>query len=251
MLDLLKCGHEVLGLDRDSHGLKRLQQEACNRALQVIAVDLSNFEVEALAEEVDVLCGPIDILINNAGIGQAQIRPDYHTRLPRFYEVSSEQWKLAVDINATAVFLLSRAFTPGMLDRGWGRIINITTSLGTMLRGGYVPYGPSKASAEALSAAMAADLEGAGVTVNVITPGAVLNSGLIPDEAPFVREALAQPDVMLPPMRWLCSTASDGVSGHRYLGVKWNPALTPERAAQQAGAPIGWKSLAALPEIPS
>jgi len=251
VLDLLKNGHAVLGLDRDSHGLKRLEDEARDKSLQITAVDLSNFDEEALAKNVDAQFGPVDILINNAGIGQAQIRSDYHTNMPRFYEVSAEQWRLAFDINATAVFLLSRAFAPGMVDRGWGRIINITTSLGTMLRSGYVPYGPSKASAEALSAAMATDLEGAGVTVNVITPGAVLNSALIPNEAPFVRDALAQPEVMLPPMRWLCSNASDGVSGQRYLGIKWNPELEPERAAQQAGAPIGWKSLATLPEIPS
>jgi len=63
-----------------------------------------------------------------------------------------------------------------MIDRKWGRIINITTSLGTMLHGGSTPYGPSKASAEALSSVMAADLEGTGVTVNVIIPGGAVNT---------------------------------------------------------------------------
>jgi NAD(P)-dependent dehydrogenase (short-subunit alcohol dehydrogenase family) len=127
--------------------------------------------------------GRIDILINNAGIGQGQVRPYYHAHPPKFYEVTPSQWSRAIAVNANAVFLLSRAVVKPMIDRKWGRIINITTSLGTMLHGGSTPYGPSKASAEALSSVMAADLEGTGVTVNVIIPGGAVNTPMIPAEA--------------------------------------------------------------------
>ena len=138
-----------------------------------------------------------------------------------------------------------------MLDRKWGRIVNVTTSLGTMLHGGWTPYGPSKASAEALSAVMAADLEGTGVTVNVVIPGGTVNTSMIPKEAPFARDALLQPDIMLPPLLWLVSSAADHVTGKRFLGSSWNKQLGADAAAEKAGAPIGWKGLATLPIRPA
>lgn len=119
-----------------------------------------------------------------------------------------------------------------------------------MLRGGWTPYGPTKASAEALSAVMAADLEGTGVTVNVVVPGGVVDTPMIPAEAPFKRSELIQPEVMLPPLRWLLSAEADQVTGQRYLGIKWDQNLPGSLAAQQAGAPIGWRDLAVLPVRP-
>jgi NAD(P)-dependent dehydrogenase (short-subunit alcohol dehydrogenase family) len=253
VLGLLGDLHRVVAVDRDRDGLAGLCTAAGSyaSALHTVVADLENIDPARIAQAACDRFGHVDILINNAGVGQAQIRHDYHIHPPRFYEVAPEHWNRAMAVNATAVFLLSRAFVPGMMARGWGRVINITTSLGTMLRGGYAPYGPSKASAEALSAVMAEDLERTGVTVNVVTPGGVVNTALIPDQAPFARDTLVQPAVMLPPVRWLCSRASDGVTGRRYLGIKWDPRAEPAAAAEQAGAPIGWKSIAALPVIPS
>jgi NAD(P)-dependent dehydrogenase (short-subunit alcohol dehydrogenase family) len=253
VLGLLEGGYRIVAVDRDRAGLDRLRSAAGSRssAFHAVVMDLSDFDPAPIAQTASAPFGPIDILINNAGVGQAQIRPDYHVNPPRFYEVSPAQWHRAIAVNATAVFLLGRALVPAMVERGWGRVINITTSLGTMLRGGYVPYGPSKASAEALSAVMAEDLHGSGVTVNVVTPGGVANTALIPEQAPFPRDMLVQPEIMLPPVRWLCSQASDGVNGQRYLGTKWDPRAEPAAAARQAGAPIGWKSIAALPLVPS
>jgi 3-oxoacyl-[acyl-carrier protein] reductase len=160
--------------------------------------------------------------------------------------VTPGQWFRAIAVNANAIFLLSRAVVKPMIDRKWGRIINITTSLGTMLHGGSTPYGPSKASAEALSSVMAADLEGTGVTVNVIIPGGAVNTPMIPAEAPFARDALMQPQVMLPPLLWLVSPAADHVTGKRVLGTSWDAELGSDAAAEKAGAPIGWKALAVL-----
>jgi NAD(P)-dependent dehydrogenase (short-subunit alcohol dehydrogenase family) len=70
-----------------------------------------------------------------------------------------------------------------MMRQGWGRIISVTTSLGTMLNAGSPTYGPSKAALEALSAIMAKDLDGTGVTVNVLVPGGVTDTPMISDEA--------------------------------------------------------------------
>jgi NAD(P)-dependent dehydrogenase (short-subunit alcohol dehydrogenase family) len=253
VVGLLKDGYRVVAVDRDGDALDRLQSTAARRtsSFHGIVADLADFDPDFIAQAASERFGHVDILINNAGVGQAQIRPDYHANPPRFYEVSPSQWDRAIAVNATAVFLLSRSFVPGMANRGWGRVINITTSLGTMLRAGYAPYGPSKASAEALSAVMAGDLHGTGVTVNVVTPGGVVNTALIPDQAPFSRDMLVQPQVMVPPVQWLCSRASDGVTGQRYLGINWDPHAEPDAAARLAGAPIGWKSIAALPVTPS
>lgn len=251
-LRMLQRGHSVVAVDRDEAGLQRLATDSAGKAnfLATLTADFADFDAEQLATDARARFGQVDILVNNAGVGQGLIRPDYHAHPPKFHEVTPAQWQRAISVNATAVFLLSREFAPPMVHTGWGRIINITTSLGTMLRKGYAPYGPTKASAEALSAVMAADLEGSGVTVNVVTPGGVVNTQMIPQEAPFARDELVQPEVMLPPLDWLCSDAADTVTGQRFLGVRWDPRIAPEEAARTAGAPIGWKSIAALPMTP-
>src|SRR5262245_19273203 len=169
-LGLLGRGFAVVAVDRDRDGLEALRSrllEAYGTRLATVMADLTHFDATQLSSQAIEPFGRVDILINNAGIGQGQVRPDYYTYPPKFYEVTPQQWQSAIAINSTAVFLLSRELVMPMIERRWGRIINITTSLSTMLRGGSTPYGPSKASAEALSAVMAADLEGTGVTVNV------------------------------------------------------------------------------------
>jgi NAD(P)-dependent dehydrogenase (short-subunit alcohol dehydrogenase family) len=103
-----------------------------------------------------------------------------------------------------------------MMRQGWGRIVNVTTSLGTMLNAGSPTYGPSKAALEALSAIMAKDLDGTGVTVNVLVPG---NTPMISDEAGFDRAKLIQPTVMAPPLIWVVSDAASKVTGRRFLAV--------------------------------
>ena len=248
---LLEQGFNIAAVDRDADGLAALREQVgAGPKFEGFVADLTDFDAAKLVAEVEQRFGGIDILINNAGIGLGQVRPDYHAHPPKFYEVTPDQWSRAIAVNANAMFLLSRAVVKPMIDRKWGRIINITTSLGTMLHGGSTPYGPSKASAEALSSVMAGDLEGTGVTVNVIIPGGAVNTPMIPAEAPFARDALLQPQIMLPPLLWLVSPAADHVTGKRFLGTSWDAGLASDAAAEKAGAPIGWKSLAVLPIRP-
>jgi NAD(P)-dependent dehydrogenase (short-subunit alcohol dehydrogenase family) len=250
-IGLLEQGFSVAAVDRDANGLAALrEQAAAGSRFEGFVADLTDFDAEKLAADVEKRFGRIDILINNAGLGQREVRTDYHKHPPKFYEVTPGQWSRAIAVNANAVFFLSRAVVKPMIERKWGRIINITTSLGTMLHGGSMPYGPTKASGEALSSVMAGDLEGTGVTVNVIIPGGAVNTPMIPAEAPFARDALLQPGVMLPPLLWLVSSAADRVTGKRFLGMNWDAALAPDAAAEKAGAPIGWKALAVLPVRP-
>jgi len=254
VIGLIGKGLRVAAVDKDLAGLKALQQELGGRAdpgrLALFNEDLLSFDPDGLVARVEAQFGQTDILINNAGVGQAQVRSDYHRHPPRFYEVTPQQWARALAVNASAAFLLSRAAVGPMLRRKWGRIVTITTSLGTMLRGGYTPYGPSKAAAEALCAVMAADLAGTGVTANVLIPGGIVNTPMIPADAPFSRDELMQPEAMLPPLYWLVSPDADAVTGRRFLAAQWDSALAPGIAAEKAGAPIGWKDLAVLPITP-
>jgi NAD(P)-dependent dehydrogenase (short-subunit alcohol dehydrogenase family) len=113
-----------------------------------------------------------------------------------------------------------------------------------MLRKGFTPYGPSKAAAEALTAIMAADLEGSGVTANVLVPGGPTDTAMVPPYAPFERASLLQPSVMVPPLLWLLSDASAGVSGQRFRACYWDPSIDPAEAARAAMAPVAWTTLA-------
>jgi NAD(P)-dependent dehydrogenase (short-subunit alcohol dehydrogenase family) len=253
-LGLLTKGMRVAAVDRDEQSLLALKhlanQTGHAERLEVFTEDLTSFDAESLVGLVQEKLGSVNILINNAGLGQGQVRNDYHRHPPKFYDVTPEQWLNAIAVNANAVFLLSQVVAKQMLAEGWGRIINVTTSLGTMLREGYCPYGPTKAAAEGLSAVMASDLNGSGVTVNVLIPGGIVNTPMIPGEAPFLREALIQPEAMLQPLYWLCSSEANEVTGLRFLANRWDDRLHGEEAAKLAGAPIGWKDLAVLPVTP-
>ena len=83
---------------------------------------------------------------------------------------------------------MARAAVIHMLDQGWGRIIGVTTSMDTMWRKGGAPYGPSKAGHEALVAIMAQELEGTGVTANVLVPGGATYTNMTYRGNPSLRD---------------------------------------------------------------
>jgi len=252
---LLAAGIHVAGVDRDRQPLEALAASAREQGkaddLLTIPTDLTN---DSAAEEITKAArarfGRIDILVNNAGIGPGSIRPDSWQRLLKFWEITPDQWRLFVAVHTTAPLALANAVVPEMMRQGWGRIVNVTTSLGTMLNAGSPTYGPSKAALEALSAIMAKDLDGTGVTVNVLVPGGVTNTPMVSDEAGFERAKMIQPEVMAPPLVWLVSDAAGKVTGRRFLAVHWGTGLPPEQAAEKAGAPVAWTSIATMPITP-
>jgi len=253
---LLAAGFQVAGVDRDRDPLEALAASAREQGkaaeLLTIAVDLTDDSaVDAITKATRVKFDGIDILVNNAGIGPGAIRPDSWQRPLKFWEITPDQWRRFVAVHTTAPLALANAVVPEMMRQGWGRIVNVTTSLGTMLNAGSPTYGPSKAALEALSAIMAKDLDGTGVTVNVLVPGGVTNTPMIADEAGFDRAKLIQPEVMVSPLLWLVSDAAAKVTGRRFLGIHWDPELPPEQAAEKAGAPVAWTSIATMPITPS
>src|SRR5262249_61070508 len=130
-----------------------------------------------------------------------------------------------------------------MKQGGFGRIVNNTTSYLTMLR--VLPYGAAKAALESMSAVWAKELDGTGVTVNVLVPGGPTDTPLIAPESGWPREKMLQPEIMGPPIRWLISDASNGVSGRRFTAARWDASLPPRDAAQRSGRAIGWPELGA------
>jgi NAD(P)-dependent dehydrogenase (short-subunit alcohol dehydrogenase family) len=252
---LLSAGIQIAGVDRDREPLEALAASAREQGkaaeLLTIAADLTDDSaVDAITKATRVKFGRIDILVNNAGIGPGAIRPDSWQRPLKFWEITPDQWRRFVAVHTTAPLALANAVVPEMMRQGWGRIVNVTTSLGTMINPGFPTYGPSKAALEALSAIMAKDLDGTGVTVNVLVPGGITNTPMV-SESGFDRAQMIQPEVMAPPLLWLVSDAAGKVTGRRFLGVHWDPQLPPEQAAEKAAAPVAWTSIATMPITPS
>jgi NAD(P)-dependent dehydrogenase (short-subunit alcohol dehydrogenase family) len=109
-----------------------------------------------------------------------------------------------------------------------------------MMRKGFVPYGPTKAALEAWSLILSRQLEGSGITVNVVLPGGPVDTIMVPGED---RSALISPNVMSPPMLALFTEAGGKVTGQRFIAVEWDESLGTDPAAQPH-APAAWPQLA-------
>ncbi|HEU5189233.1 MAG TPA: SDR family oxidoreductase [Methylomirabilota bacterium] len=251
-LGLVGSGMHVVAVDRDATHLATLKPAGVGRVGAVLqhAADLSKpdaFEgvVSAALKEF----GRIDVLVNNAGVGQDSVRADQRRNPIRLWEVPPEQWSRFLAVNATAPIMMARAVVPHLIRAGWGRVITVTTSLGTMVRAGYLLYGSSKAAAESAMAVLAADLEGTGVTSNVLVPGGVTNTPLVGNDAGD-RSKMLQPEIMVPPLLWLVSREADRVNARRFVAVDWDTKLPPAQAAEKAGVPIAWLGIARMPIEP-
>jgi NAD(P)-dependent dehydrogenase (short-subunit alcohol dehydrogenase family) len=170
--------------------------------------------------------GGIDMLVNNAGIGMRTVNPKFMSEPQPFWEVTPAGFRDVVDTKLVGCFLMAREVVPLMLREGGGRIVNISMNEQTMVRRGFVPYGPAGAGVEALSRVMAADLAGSSVTVNVLLPGGQGTlTGMIPDDAPAeVRARLQDPAVMGPPIVWLASDQAAGVHDRRIVANEFDAA---------------------------
>jgi len=252
-LGLVGSGMDVVAVDRNESALATLAPAKKDGAGSILPVPAELMQPDAferiVAAAMDAL-GRIDVLVNNAGIGQASVRADQRRNPIRFWEATPEQWSRFLAVNATAPIMMARAVAPHMLRARQGRIVTVTTSLGTMVRAGYLLYGSSKAAAESATAIMAADLAGTGVTANVLVPGGVTNTPLVGDDAGD-RSKMLQPDIMVPPLLWLVSDAAAGVTAKRFVAADWDRSLSPAEAAEKAGVPIAWLGIARMPIEPA
>src|SRR5262249_46334377 len=140
--------------------------------------------------------GGVHALVNNAALGLGAIRPDHEPQPIGIQEISPAMWQRFVAINFSGAWNMTRACIAPMAAQRSGRIINVTTSFATMLRGGFHPYGPCKAALEAMSAGHAEEFRASGITVNVVLPGGPVDTPMVPPESGFERAALISPAVM-------------------------------------------------------
>jgi NAD(P)-dependent dehydrogenase (short-subunit alcohol dehydrogenase family) len=165
----------------------------------------------------------IDLLVNNAGVGMRAVNPRFLSHPQPFWEVPPAGFEDVFETKVTGCFLMARAVVPLMLEQGGGRIVTISMSEGTMVRRGFVPYGPSGAAVEAMSRVMAADLAESPVTVNLLLPGGATVTGMVPDDTPAeARERMLDPAIMGPPIVWLASPAAAGVHNERIVAADFH-----------------------------
>jgi acetoacetyl-CoA reductase len=105
--------------------------------------------------------GPIDVLVNNAGI----------TRDRMFLKMTPEDWKAVIDTNLNAMFNVTKQVVPGMVEKGWGRIIQISSVNGEKGQSGQTNYSAAKAGMHGFTMALAQEMANKGVTVNTVSPG--------------------------------------------------------------------------------
>ena len=173
--------------------------------------------------------GGIDMLVNNAGIGMRTVNPRFMSQPQGFWEVPVDGFRAVIETNLTGYFLVAREVTPRMLAAGGGRIVNIAVSESTMVRAGFVPYGPSRAGSESLSRIMAADLRDTTVTVNLLLPGGPTATGMVPPGGSTGGRQLLDPAVMGPPIVWLASDQAAGVHDERVVAADFDRWLSDRR----------------------
>jgi acetoacetyl-CoA reductase len=138
--------------------------EECAKSLGVMVVkgNVGNFADAKLAvDKVEAQLGPIDVLVNNAGI----------TRDGVFHRMTSEQWSEVIRVNMDSLFNMTRQVIDGMRTREWGRIINISSINGQKGQMGQTNYSAAKAGLIGFTKALALENAKKGITVNAIAPG--------------------------------------------------------------------------------
>ena len=252
---LLSAGANVMAADIADDRLKEqarmMAGEGLAERLLSRSLDIADQRSCAAAvEAAGARFGTLDILVNNGALGMGAIRDDHMTNLVSIEEITPEIWDRFVAVNLSGAWYLTRAAVPAMKQAGWGRIVTVTTSFYTMLRGRFHPYGPIKAGLEAMAAGHAKEFDGTGITVNVVVPGGPADTPMVPASSGLKREDLIPPVRMTHPLLWLCSSAADQVTGRRYVAALWDPAASVDAARAASEAPIAWPELATAPVWP-
>jgi len=208
--ELARAGARVaVNYRADRETAETLAGEIGGLALQADVVDPE--QVRALVERVEAELGPIDALVNNAGI----------TRDTLIVRMTDVEWDEVLDTNLRGIFNLCRAVARGMLKRRSGAIVNLTSVVGLHGNAGQTNYAASKAGIVGLTKALAKELGSRGVRVNAVAPG-YITTGLttvLPDElralilgaTPLGR--LGDPDDVAGCVRFLCSDEARFVTG--------------------------------------
>jgi acetoacetyl-CoA reductase len=162
-----RAGHTVVagclpGYEKKSEWLERMRTEGFR--VHAAEGDVADFDsCAAMFYNVSSVVGPVDILINNAGI----------TRDSVFKRMTEQDWMAVINTNLNSVFNVTRQVIDGMSERGWGRIINISSVNAMKGQFGQTNYSAAKAGMAGFSKALAQEVVRKGVTVNTVSPGYV------------------------------------------------------------------------------
>jgi 3-oxoacyl-[acyl-carrier protein] reductase len=246
-LALVRAGARVAMMDIDPTSLGHSADEAMSiggrDCVVKVVGDVSRADdAERTVQTTLDHFGALHILVNNAGTNPRNAGFTGSGTKP-FWEIPSQAWFRVAGVNYIGAVLMAAAAVKPMLAQRWGRIIGVTTSLDTMFAKGNPVYGSSKAGHEAFMASIAQELDGTGVTVNVLVPGGRANTNMIPQDTPYDRSAMIQPDVMQAPVVWLSSTAADNFHGRRVIAYFWDESSPLEDRLAKATAPIAWPQL--------
>jgi acetoacetyl-CoA reductase len=154
----------------------------CAKSLGVMVIkgNVGNFaDCKAAVEKIEAELGPIDVLVNNAGI----------TRDGVFHKMTSEQWSEVIRVNMDSLFNMTRQVIEGMRERGWGRIINISSINGQKGQIGQTNYSAAKAGVIGFTKALALENAKKGVTVNCVAPG-YIDTEMVQAVPPKVLESI-------------------------------------------------------------
>jgi 3-oxoacyl-[acyl-carrier protein] reductase len=174
-LGLAQSGHRVVAVGHIDDDVAELEAAAgvlgfAARFHPLVADLREPGECDRVVAEAHARFGDVDILVNNAGLTFTYIDPARFRRPTpqRFWEVTDEIVDNVIATNYLAGDRLSRRVAPAMVAQGWGRIVNVTTKLDTMNRLGTHPYGASKAALEMATEVWAKEVEGTGLTINIV-----------------------------------------------------------------------------------
>ena len=166
-LRFAKEGYALVLLDIQEEKLENLKQELLpdTDAVMTCVCDVSDeAAVRDAVAKAEVCFGGIDILVNNAALWRCW-KP--------FCDTSADEWKKFLDINVMGTVYPTQAVLPGMLERGWGRIINVASVAGVYGNANMVHYSATKGAVIAMTHALAKEVADRGVLVNAISPGSV------------------------------------------------------------------------------
>jgi 3-oxoacyl-[acyl-carrier protein] reductase len=137
-------------------------------------------QVRSLVDAVTETCGPIEVLVNNAGMVQTGVDDGLGAR---FVELDDDAWERDLALNLHTAYRVTRAVVPGMVERGWGRVVMVSSVTGPLV---VVPatvgYAAANAAMDGLMRGVAIEVAASGVTVNSVAPGWIATGSQLPDE---------------------------------------------------------------------